>query len=56
MINQNNEKMSKKEAIIRASMGNSMLNHIIFLDVDTRTSQTWFIFSLSVDNVEMINP
>ena len=33
-----------------------MSNHPIFLDVDTLTSQTVFIFSLFVDNVEMVNP
>ena len=37
-------------------MGNSMSSHSIFLDVDTLTSQILFIFSLFVDNVEMINP
>ena len=37
-------------------MGNSMSNHPIFLDVDTLTSQIVFIFSLFVDNVEMVNP
>ena len=36
--------------------GNSMSNHPIFLDVDTLTSQILLIFSLFVDNVEMINP
>ena len=35
---------------------NSMSNHWIFLDVDTLTFQILFIFSLFVDNVEMINP
>ena len=33
-----------------------MSNRPIFLDVDTLTSQTLFIFSLFLDNVEMINP
>ena len=33
-----------------------MSNHPIFLNVDTITSQILFIFSLFVDNVEMINP
>ena len=33
-----------------------MSNHPIFLDADTLTSQILFIFSLVVDNVEMINP
>ena len=37
-------------------MGNSMSNDPIFLDVDTLTSQILFIFSLFVDNNEMINP
>ena len=37
-------------------VGDSMSNHPIFLDVDTLTSQILFIFSLLVDNVEMINP
>ena len=35
-------------------MGNSMSSHSIFLDVDTLTSQILFIFSLFIDNVEMI--
>ena len=35
--------------------GNSMSNHPIFLDFDIFTSQILFIFSLFVDNVEMIN-
>ena len=33
-----------------------MSNYPIFLDVDTFTSQILFIFSIFVDNVEMINP
>ena len=37
-------------------MGNSMSNDPIFLDVDTLASQILFIFSLFVDNIEMINP
>ena len=36
--------------------GNSMSNLPVFLDVDTLASQILFIFSLFVDNVEMINP
>ena len=36
--------------------GNSKSNYPIFLDVDILTSQMLFIFSLFVDNVEMINP
>ena len=32
-----------------------MSNHPIYLDVDTLTSQILFIFSLFVDNVEIIN-
>ena len=36
--------------------GNSMSNHPVFLDVDTLSSQILFIFSLFVDNIEMINP
>ena len=35
---------------------NSLSNHWIFLDVDTLTFQILFIFSLFVDNVEMISP
>ena len=31
-----------------------MSNHPIYLDVDTLTSQILFIFSLFVDNVEII--
>ena len=37
-------------------LGHSMSNRSIFLDVDTVTSQILLIFSLFVDNVEMINP
>ena len=37
-------------------MGNSMSNRQIFLVVDTLTSQILFVFSLFVDNAEMINP
>ena len=33
-----------------------MSNHPIFLDVDTLTSQILFMFSLFVQNFEMINP
>ena len=36
--------------------GNSAANQPIFLEVDTLTSQILLIFSLFVDNVEMINP
>ena len=36
-------------------MDNSMSNSLTVLDVDTLTSQILFIFSLFVDNAEMIN-
>ena len=38
------------------SWSNFMSNHPVFLDVDTLTSQILFIFSLFVDNIEIINP
>ena len=37
-------------------LGNSMSSHLIFLDIDTLTSQILFFFSLFEDNFEMINP
>ena len=36
-------------------LDNSMSNFLTVLDVDTLTSQILFIFSLFVDNAEMIN-
>ena len=51
-------RLNKKEAEVgfRVLKGNSMSNHPIFLDVDTLTFLSLFLFSPFVENVEMINP
>ena len=41
---------------LKTKGGNSISNHPIFLDVDTLTCHILFIFSLFVDNFEMISP